>query len=136
MSSISNLVTWLPHELPNDLRLKTVGNKEILGKSQIWVKTWPSVQSRFQKLNIGNSSQKTLKSTYQTFTFLSSFTGFLYFVPTILSRIVDSPFSNEWLLYILQCQEKVPGKPSSLTWSSYFCYPKHKETLWASKVGY
>ena len=29
----------MPHELPNDLRLRIIGNKEILGKSQIWVKT-------------------------------------------------------------------------------------------------
>ena len=29
----------LPHELPNDLRLRILGNKEILGKSQIWMQT-------------------------------------------------------------------------------------------------
>ena len=29
-SSIANLVYKLPHELPNDLRLKMLGNKEIL----------------------------------------------------------------------------------------------------------
>ena len=37
---------------------------------------------------IGNSSQKTRKSRYQTFLVLSSFTGFLYFVANILSEIV------------------------------------------------
>ena len=36
MSSIANLVYELPHELPNDLRLRILGNKEILGKSQTW----------------------------------------------------------------------------------------------------
>ena len=39
MSSIANLVYELPHELPNDLRLWILGNKEILGISQIWVET-------------------------------------------------------------------------------------------------
>ena len=37
MSSVANLVYELPHELPNDLRLRILGNKEILGKSQILV---------------------------------------------------------------------------------------------------
>ena len=39
ISSIANLVYELPHELPNDLRFKILRNTEILGKSQIWVKT-------------------------------------------------------------------------------------------------
>ena len=82
------LVYDLPHEFPNDLRLWILGNKAILGKSQIWVQTQPSVKSPFQKLNFGNGSQKTRKSRYQTFLFLSSFTGFLNFVPNILPRIV------------------------------------------------
>ena len=29
----------MPHELPSDLRLRILGNKEILEKSQIWVQT-------------------------------------------------------------------------------------------------
>ena len=48
-----------------------------------------STQSPYQKLNIGNTSQKTRKSRYQTFPLQSSFTGFLCFVPNILPRIVD-----------------------------------------------
>ena len=56
----------------NDLRLRILGNKEILRKYQIWV------EPLFQKLNFGNSSQKTRKSRYQTFLNLSSFTGFLW----------------------------------------------------------
>ena len=35
--SIANLVHQLPQELPNDLRLRILGNKEILEKSQIWM---------------------------------------------------------------------------------------------------
>ena len=85
---MASLVYELPHELSNNLRLRILGNKEILEKSQnlggdIWV------ESPFQKLNFGNSSGKIRKNRYQTFVVLSSFTGFLYFVPNILSRTVD-----------------------------------------------
>ena len=34
ISSIVNLVNELPHELPDDLRLRILENKEMLGKSQ------------------------------------------------------------------------------------------------------
>ena len=34
LSSIENLVYELRRELPNNLRLRTLGNNEILGKSQ------------------------------------------------------------------------------------------------------
>ena len=37
IASITNLVYELPHELPNDLRLRILGNEEILGKSGICV---------------------------------------------------------------------------------------------------
>ena len=37
ISGIANLVYELHHKLPNDLRLSILGNKEILGQSQIWV---------------------------------------------------------------------------------------------------
>ena len=86
--SIANLVYELLHELPNNLRLRILENREILGKSPIWVETWPSAQSPFQKLNFGSSSHKTRKSRYQTLLALSSFTGFHYFLPNILFRIV------------------------------------------------
>ena len=78
ISSIKILVYELPHDLLNDLTLRILGNKEILVKSQIWVETQPSVQSPFQKLNFGDSNQKTRKSRYKAFLFLSSFIGFLY----------------------------------------------------------
>ena len=39
MSNIANLLYELPNELPNNVRLRILENKEILGKSQIWVET-------------------------------------------------------------------------------------------------
>ena len=88
ISSITNLLHVLPDELLNDLRLRILGNKEILEKYQIWVDTQPSVQSSFQKLNFDSSCQKTRKIRWQIFEVLSIFTGFLYFVPNVFARIV------------------------------------------------
>ena len=65
MSSIANLVYELPHMFPNNLRLRTLGNKEILGKFKIWVETWPCPQPAFQKLNFVNSFQKKTKKKTQ-----------------------------------------------------------------------
>ena len=45
ISSIANLV----YEFPNDLRLRILGNKEILEISQVWVETQSSFQSPVQK---------------------------------------------------------------------------------------
>ena len=73
---ISREVYELLHELPNNFRLRILGNQEIFEKSQISVETQPSVQSPFQKLNFGNSSQKTRSSRYQTLLYLSIFTTF------------------------------------------------------------
>ena len=87
ISSIANLVYNLPHESPNDLRLRILRNKEVLGQSQIWVETSPWAVSLLE-IKLGNNSQKLRKSRYQTFLFLSSFPGFLYFVPNILPKIV------------------------------------------------
>ena len=61
------------YELPNDLRLRILGNQEILGKSQIWVQT-----SRIKTLVI--AVKKHAKVDINTFLVLSSFTEFLYFV--------------------------------------------------------
>ena len=80
------------HELPIVLRLKILGNNKILGKSQIWVETYPCAHSPFKKLNFSNSSPKLHKNRYQTFLDLFSFTGFLYLVPNFLSRIIDTIF--------------------------------------------
>ena len=52
------------------------------------VQTQPSAQSPFQKSNVDNSCQKTRKIRYYIFEALSNFIVFLYFVPSILSRIV------------------------------------------------
>ena len=90
-SSIANLVYKLPHELPNDLRLRILGNKDISVKSQSYVDTQPSAQTPFQKLNVGNSSPKINKKVYKfvsKFLDLSSFTR-------LLKRKRNSSFTRE-----------------------------------------
>ena len=90
-SSIANLVYKLPHELPNDLRLRILGNKEISVKSQSYVDTQPSAQTPFQKLNVGNSSPKINTKVYKfvsKFLDLSSFTR-------LLKRKRNSSFTRE-----------------------------------------
>lgn len=54
-------------------------------KFSVWVET----------LNLVNSSQKINKSRHQSFSVMSNFTGFIYFVPRILSRIV---WGNKFLI--------------------------------------
>ena len=94
ITSKGNLVYELPHELPNGLRLRILGNVELLGRSQIWLQIQPSNQSPLQKFNFGISIQRACKSKYQTFLVLSSFTGFLNFVSNILPKIVEE--ANSW----------------------------------------
>ena len=90
----------LLHELPIVLRLKILGNNKILGKSQIWVETYPCAHSPFKKLNFSNSSPKSHKNRYQTFLDLFSFTGFLYLVPNFLSSIIDTIFQLTPTIFI------------------------------------
>ena len=94
ISSITNLVHESPHELPNDLRPRILGNQEILEKCQMWVQTQPNAQSFFQKLNVDHSCQKTCKIRYYIFEVLPNFIVSLYFVPNILSRIVDATLKS------------------------------------------
>ena len=51
----------LTHELPNDLRLRILGNQEILGKCLNFVERQPSVLSSWQNGNFCQSQQKTLE---------------------------------------------------------------------------
>ena len=55
----------------------------------MWVGMQLSAQSLLQKLNVDSSCHKTRKIRYYIFEVLSNFTVFLYFVPNILTRIVD-----------------------------------------------
>ena len=73
ISSIANLVYELPYELPPN-EFSPLGGPWCPHKKK-------------KRLKILKHA-KTPKCKYQTFLALSSFTGFLYFTPNILSRIV------------------------------------------------
>ena len=90
-SSIANLVYKLPHELPNDLRLRILGNKKISVKSQSCVDTQPSAQTPFQKLNVGNSRPKINIKVYK---FVSKFLDISSFT-RLLKRKRNSSFTRE-----------------------------------------
>ena len=66
------IVYGLPHELSNDLRLRTLGNSEIMEKTQKWVEAESTAQSHLQKKKLCTSGQKLHKNRYQ-FLILSSF---------------------------------------------------------------
>ena len=65
------------------------------------VEMQPSAQSFFQKLNVGNSCQKKNKIRYYIFDVLPNFFVFLYFVPNILSRILDLLLIYTFLCYLV-----------------------------------
>ena len=61
-------LVWKPfvyellHELSDDGRLNILVNKEILGKSQIWVRARPRVQCKLHKWMFGSSVQNHAKA--------------------------------------------------------------------------
>ena len=46
----------LPKELPNDLRLKILGNEEVSAKSQNFIDLWPSAQRCSRNDNFVNTN--------------------------------------------------------------------------------
>ena len=54
---MKKFVYELPQELPNDVKLRILGDQEILGKSQNWVMTQLSAQSLLQNWSFGNRGQ-------------------------------------------------------------------------------
>ena len=86
----AKLVYELPHELPNDIGLRILGNKETLGQSQTWVQIQPCAQFPPQKPYFGNNSQKIRKSRYQTLIALSNLTESPHSAPNTPFRIVEA----------------------------------------------
>ena len=58
---INNGVCELPHELPNDLRLRILGNKEISGNCLNVIEWQPSAQFPRQNESFVNTRRKLLK---------------------------------------------------------------------------
>ena len=134
ISNITMPVYKLPHGLPNDLRLNILGHQEISEKSQFQLETYTSVQSSFQKLNFDKSSQKTLKSRYQTSLVLSNFTRSLYFVPNILlgilvqkSKSVNNSINLDLMFQLIKHRKAVTSNVSEKNQGGIiFSYPKQK----------
>ena len=96
-----------------------------------WRFLW-STQSSFQKLNFSNSSKKTRGSRYHTFLVLYTFTGFLYFLPNTLSRIVGW-FFLYWGLEILT--GRTSSKSAGLLYSLFGTIILNLRTVSLDKYG-
>ena len=57
----------LPHNLPNDLKLRILGNQEISGKCLNFIESQPSAQSPRQNKSFVNISRKLLKKEIKLF---------------------------------------------------------------------
>ena len=57
----------LPNELPNDFRVRILGNQEISGRSQIFKELYPSVQSSSQNESFVNTSKNSSKNEIKLF---------------------------------------------------------------------
>ena len=69
---MANLVYVLPHKLPNNLELWILGNKEILGKCEIWVNTpRPGLQPQ-AKSRAGTPMMTLQQESRVNFPFLQS----------------------------------------------------------------
>ena len=55
-------IYWLPNELPNDLRVRILGNQEILSRSQIFIELQLSALSSSQNENFVNTSKTLFKN--------------------------------------------------------------------------
>ena len=86
ISSIINF-TQTVHELPSDLRLRILQNKEMIAKSWNEVGTQATIaQSSFQKSIFGTSGQNIYQMRYEKVLVLSNFAWFPYFLPDNFSR--------------------------------------------------
>lgn len=84
IAGIISFVHKLPYQLPDDLRVKKLGHKEILGESQNCLGTQPSRQS-LGLICFGNSNQKLHKNT--KFSAVIQFCLFFYFCTDIFVKI-------------------------------------------------
>ena len=74
----------LPHELPNDLRLRILGNYEISGNSLNFIEWWPKAQSLHQNESFVNTRRRLVKNRNQTFLVVRYVTWKLELVSDIL----------------------------------------------------
>ena len=75
----------LSHKLPNNPRLRIVGNKEISAKSQECIETQPSVHSLCKSKFLALMLKKCLKTDIKVFRYCLTLLDFLIF-PKIFCR--------------------------------------------------
>ena len=90
---VKNCTYELPRKLPNNLKLRILGNYEISEKSQSFIEFLPTAQSSFQNENFVSSSKNLLKNRNWTLPVMHYFTWKLVFVSSIL-----------WMIVVFQCK--------------------------------
>ena len=85
-SSNKHGIQELPHKLPNDLKLRILGNWET-SRSQNFIELQPSAQSSSQNENFVDTSKKMLENRNSTFPIVRYFTTTLKVVSYVLARI-------------------------------------------------
>ena len=90
------------YELPNFFRFITLGNEEILEKSQNWVGAELSAQVCLQKWRFDNSGKNWSKCRYQSFLFLSNFLNFCQiFCPALQVALYQQIRVISWVKFVL-----------------------------------
>ena len=84
----TGIIYELPHELTNELRLRTSGNSDISGISQNSIELFPSPQTHSRNENFVSTSKYLLRSKAWAFPVLCYFTWKLEFASNILWMIV------------------------------------------------
>ena len=109
VATTTSLVYGFSHELPNNLRLRILGNKEILGKSLIW---FEKGQVSLPEIKLWNSNQKSRHNQISKFSspvkfYWISLFCFNYFVQDILSKKIlalnwtESPANLNFLTFCI-----------------------------------
>ena len=92
----------LPHELPNDLKLRILGNHKIIRKSQNWVGTRSRMSNLPSKHNFFTIVFKNYANTYikvfcfclfflYFFNFCQIFSEYQYFNKNFSKKVLNSP---------------------------------------------
>ena len=92
----------LPHELPNDLKLRILGNHKIIRKSQNWVGTRSRMSNLPSKNNFFTIVFKNYANTYikvfcsclfflDFFSFCQIFSEYQYFNKNFSKKVFNSP---------------------------------------------
>ena len=86
-SSIRNFLQEMSQELPSDLRIRILGNRNILGKSQNCIATQPNAQSLLQNKFLTLALKIYAKTDTKVFQFCLTSLDLLIFLETFCTGL-------------------------------------------------